>query len=251
MLKVVELADVVVEVLDARDPMGCRDAAVEQLVVSRGKKLVLLLNKIDLVPRENALAWVAYLKNEFPTVPFKASTQLQRSNLGNASYSTGKQGKDGKDANAPPSSDCCFGSEDVLGLLKNYSRTLNTKTCIAVGVVGMPNVGKSSFINSLKRSKVCQVGSAPGITRVVQEIVLDRNIRLLDSPGIVFASGSNSLLRGCSRVEQIEDIGEVVGCILEKQTYTSFYIPMVFSKSGANMEMWMRFLLRWLRLVAR
>ena len=45
------------------------------------KKLILLLNKIDLVPKENVEKWLKYLKNEFPTIPFKASTQVQRHNL--------------------------------------------------------------------------------------------------------------------------------------------------------------------------
>ncbi len=67
------------KVLDARDPLGCRCARVEEAVLQSGgkKKLVLVLNKIDLVPREVVEAWLKYLRNEFPTVAFKASTQVQ------------------------------------------------------------------------------------------------------------------------------------------------------------------------------
>lgn len=53
-------------------------------------------------------------------------------------------------------------------------------------------MGKSSLLNSLKRTRVAQVGNTPGITRAVQEVVLDKHLRLLDSPGIVFADNEGS-----------------------------------------------------------
>lgn len=81
--KVIEASDVILEVLDARDPLGCRCTDVEQTVLASGtnKKVVLILNKIDLVPKENVEAWLKYLRNEFPTVAFKSSTQSQKNNL--------------------------------------------------------------------------------------------------------------------------------------------------------------------------
>lgn len=82
----------------------------------------------------------------------------------------------------------CLGADTLLQLLKNYTRNKGMKTAITVGVVGVPNVGKSSLINSLKRTRVANVGNAPGVTRNVQEIHLDQQIRLLDSPGLVIAA---------------------------------------------------------------
>jgi len=81
--KVVEAADVIVQVLDARDPLGCRCPQLEEIVMASGrnKRLVLLLNKVDLVPKDIVQKWLKYLRNEFPAVAFKASTQNQKQKL--------------------------------------------------------------------------------------------------------------------------------------------------------------------------
>ncbi|KAJ8324590.1 hypothetical protein BDV3_003296 [Batrachochytrium dendrobatidis] len=205
--KVIENADVILEVLDARDPLGCRTKQIEELILNAGsnKRIILILNKIDLVPRENVEKWLKYLRNEYPTVAFKASTQSQRSNLGQSTVST-QQASDGLLTSSE-----CLGADNLIRLLKNYCRNINIKTSITVGIVGFPNVGKSSVINSLKRSKVCNVGAAPGITKVSQAIHLDKNIKLLDCPGIVFSRSNNEedaaqvLLRNCVKVELLED----------------------------------------------
>ncbi|KAH6576389.1 hypothetical protein BASA83_000345 [Batrachochytrium salamandrivorans] len=205
--KVVDTADVILEVLDARDPLGCRTKQIEELILNSGadKRIILILNKIDLVPKENVEKWLKYLRNEFPTVAFKASTQSQRMNLGQSTVST-QNASDGLLTSSE-----CLGADNLIRLLKNYCRNLNIKTSITVGIVGFPNVGKSSVINSLKRSKVCNVGATPGITKVSQAIHLDKNIKLLDCPGIVFSRSNNEedaaqvLLRNCVKVELLED----------------------------------------------
>jgi nuclear GTP-binding protein len=61
-----------------------------------------------------------------------------------------------------------LGASTLLSLLKNYCRSQNIKTSITVGIIGYPNVGKSSLINSLKRSKAVGVGATPGFTKVMQ-----------------------------------------------------------------------------------
>jgi len=75
--KVIEASDIILEVLDARDPLSCRCLHLEREILGLpgNKKVILVLNKADLVPPGNADAWYNYLRGEFATVIFKSNTQ--------------------------------------------------------------------------------------------------------------------------------------------------------------------------------
>ncbi|KAF5319401.1 hypothetical protein D9619_008554 [Psilocybe cf. subviscida] len=202
--KVVDDSDIIILVLDARDPEGCRSRLVEEEVrrrESEGKKLVFVLNKIDLIPKANAQAWLKYLRHSTPTLPFlsNSTAQHQRTNISSST--------------AP----------SLLKLLKAYKPKAGSVT---IGVVGYPNVGKSSLINSLKRSKVCAVAAQAGHTKDLQSVQLERGMRIIDSPGVVFddddyddGKGNKKgsiLLRNVVKVEDVEDPIAVVEEVLAR-----------------------------------
>lgn len=124
------------------------------------------------------------------------------------------------------------GAENLLNVLKNYARVKghgSAKQLITVGVVGFPNVGKSSVINSLKRQKAAVVGNTPGVTKKMQEISLDKNIVLIDSPGVVLSTNEQSdslILRQAIKVEELTDPVRPVEALLnriENEQLLKFY----------------------------
>lgn len=212
--KVVENADVILHVLDARDPAGTRSKTIEDMVLNdHRKRLVYVLNKADLVPRQVLAGWLLYLRQSHPCIPFKCNVQSQKHNLGRAS------GKISKLHENALNTQQAVGTEELIGLLKNYCRSVDgVKSSITVGIVGFPNVGKSSLVNSLTRQRAVQVSSTPGYTRTLQEVILDKNVKLIDSPGIVFADGDSiaTALRNCVSVDDLDDVITPVQAILAK-----------------------------------
>jgi nuclear GTP-binding protein len=206
--KVVDTADVILQVLDARDPPGSRiHSTLEDVILGHAdKRMVLVLNKIDLVPKDVVGRWLTVLRRFHPTVAIKAGKE-------------GSRGTEGGSEEDPATSNSPVGMDGLLQLLKNYARTGGTggksKTTIVVGVIGYPNVGKSSIINALKRSRAVGVSPRPGFTTSMQEVVLDRNVRLLDSPGVVFDDNS-ALLGNCVDAESIDDPIPPVDALLKR-----------------------------------
>ncbi|XP_059795871.1 guanine nucleotide-binding protein-like 3 [Balaenoptera ricei] len=218
--KVIEASDVVLEVLDARDPLGCRCPQVEEAIVKGGqKKLVLVLNKSDLVPKENLENWLSYLMKELPTVVFKASTNLK---------DKGKRIKVKKKA-APFKSEVCVGKEGLWKLLGGFQETYGK--AIHIGVIGFPNVGKSSIINSLKQERICNVGVSMGLTRYMQVVPLDKQITIIDSPSFIVSPLNSAIalaLRSPASIEVVKPM-EAASAILShadaRQVVLKYTVP--------------------------
>lgn len=178
--KVIDSSDVVIQVLDARDPMGTRSKFIENFMRKEKayKHLVFVLNKCDLVPTWVTQRWVMTLSAEYPTMAFHASITNP------------------------------FGKGALINLLRQFSRLHADKRQISVGFIGYPNVGKSSVINALRAKKVCSVAPIAGETKVWQYITLMRKIYLIDCPGVVYPTGDSDteiVLKGVVRVENIKD----------------------------------------------
>ncbi|SCV72633.1 BQ2448_4170 [Microbotryum intermedium] len=238
--KVLEASDVLIEVLDARDPVGTRCRAVERKLKGLDggrKKLVLVLNKIDLVPPPVVQAWLVYLRTQAPTIPFKSSTQQQRQHLSASSAHT--------PTNASGSS-----TKPLMELIKGFrinptpstSTEQSVKHSLTIGLIGHPNVGKSSLINTLKRSKACSVAPTPGWTKEVQEVVLEKGIRVLDCPGVVVEARGEveGSLRGMVKAEDVRDPKAPVELILQrckKEHLQMLYnIPAFIGTNGFLLE---------------
>lgn len=189
--KVIDSSDVVIQVLDVRDPMGTRSAFIERFMRKEKphKHLVFVLNKCDLVPTWVTQRWVALLSAEYPTMAFHASL------------------------NNP------FGKGALINLLRQFSKLHTDKRQISVGFIGYPNVGKSSVINALRSKKVCNVAPIAGETKVWQYITLMRKIYLIDCPGVVYPTGDTDtdiVLKGVVRVENVEDPEDHIEAVLDR-----------------------------------
>lgn len=189
--KVVDSSDVVVQVLDARDPVGTRCYHLEKHLREhcKHKHMVLLLNKCDLVPAWATKGWLRVLSKEYPTLAFHASINKS------------------------------FGKGSLLSILRQFSRLKSDKQAISVGFVGYPNVGKSSVINTLRTKNVCKVAPIPGETKVWQYITLTKRIFLIDCPGVVYHNSDTEtdiVLKGVVRVANLEDASEHIGEVLRR-----------------------------------
>eukprot|EP01071_Lankesteria_metandrocarpae_P002052 Lankesteria_metandrocarpae@DN2041_c0_g1_i1.p2 len=237
---VVQEADVILKVLDARDPNGCRSKKAESYVLSEGKHLVFILTKIDLVPKDVAREWLTYLRRYAPTVPFKSLIGHKGSTRAKLSNDNPLTASDSQ----LQSNTQVLGVTQLLDVLKNYSRVSGTKggskMALTVGLVGYPNVGKSSIINSLRRdSRAVSVGAEAGLTRSLQRVQIDKKLLLIDSPGVVFEAESGTAasaavaLRNATKVSNITDPVTVTTAILAKVApdvlLRHFRIPMFSS----------------------
>lgn len=168
--RVINEADIVLEVLDSRDPEIFRNKKIEEIVTKKGKKLILVINKSDLVPKEVLEKWKKKFNKEYPTV--------------------------------------YISSKDRLGtrILRKTILKHAPKIPVKVALIGYPNVGKSSIINVLKGKHSAGTSPVPGFTKHSQLFRVTPKIFILDNPGVYPAEDEVSLiLKSALEVEKIED----------------------------------------------
>lgn len=190
--KVIDSSDVILHILDARDPLGTMcESVLEYMKKEKAhKQVVLVINKCDLVPNWVTARYIQHLTPRYPTIAFHASPNHS------------------------------FGKGSLIQLLRQFSQLHSDKKQISVGFVGYPNVGKSSVINTLKSGKVCRVAPVPGETKVWQYITLTRRIYLIDCPGVVPTSANDSqtstVLKGVLRVEALPVPSEHIPALMSR-----------------------------------
>ncbi len=154
-----KLIDLSIEVLDARIPISSQNPDIGKMI--QNKKRLVVLNKSDLSDQEENTKWVQYFKKkQIPAVLVDSVT--------------------GK------------GIPEVIKAIETiydksyYDLKGRVGKSIRVMILGIPNVGKSSFINRLVKKNIAQVGNKPGVTRQKQWTKIGNKIELLDTPGVLW-----------------------------------------------------------------
>ena len=156
-----KLIDIVIEILDARVPLASQNPDIEDAI--KNKKKIIVLNKADLADNNSTNKWIEYYaKKGIKAVAVEANTSK--------------------------------GIKDVIEAIKEkyseikekYAQKGRIGKAIRVMVVGIPNVGKSTFINSIAKRNTAKVGNKPGVTKQKQWIKVTNDIELMDTPGMLW-----------------------------------------------------------------
>lgn len=161
-----KLVDIVIEILDARIPVSSRNPQVQKLI--KNKKKIIVLNKEDLADKNESIKWANYFIKQGDSAII-------------CNANTGEGSKKIKD--------------EINKVMKEeYEKAAQKgrvgKTVRAM-ILGIPNVGKSSFINRISTKNTMKVGNKPGVTTQKQWIRLADNIELLDTPGVLWPKLDN------------------------------------------------------------
>ena len=156
-----KLVDVVIELLDARIPKSSQNPDIQGML--KNKKKIVILNKSDLADEKETKKWIEYFKKKNILAIDVDSNQGK--GIKRVSQAIEKI------------------MEDELKIQNSKGRIRKT---IRVMIVGIPNVGKSSFINRISKKTTMTVGNKPGVTRQKQWIRIGNQIELLDTPGVLW-----------------------------------------------------------------
>ncbi len=156
-----QLINVIIELVDARVPLSSKNPDIDPM--ANGKSRIILLNKCDLADAAVTAQWKKYYEKKGFFVALVNS----------------KQGKGVKQVNEVIQSACKekIERDRRRGILNRPIRAM---------IVGIPNVGKSTFINSFAGKACTKTGNKPGVTKGKQWIRLNKNVELLDTPGILW-----------------------------------------------------------------
>ena len=157
----IKLIDLIIELVDARVPLSSRNPDIDEL--GKNKARMILLNKADLADERQNRAWMEYFKGKGYSVVKVNSRSGAGMKASNSAVQEACKEKIERDRKR--------------GILNRPVRAM---------VAGIPNVGKSTFINSYAGKACAKTGNKPGVTKGKQWIRLNKNLELLDTPGILW-----------------------------------------------------------------
>jgi ribosome biogenesis GTPase A len=165
----IKLIDLVIEIIDARIPFSSRNPDIDSL--AKNKSRIILLNKSDLADDSANQAWIDYYKSKgFYCLKINA-----------------KNGYGIKQV-TPLINEAC--SEKIA---RDKAKGIQNRPIRAM-IVGIPNVGKSTFINAFAGKACTKTGNKPGVTKGKQWIHINKNLELLDTPGILWPKFDDKLV---------------------------------------------------------
>ena len=195
----IKLIDLIIEVVDARIPLSSRNPDIDEL--GKNKARLILLNKADLADERENEKWAAYFQEKgYYTVKLNAKSGAGIKNV------------------LPVVMEACKEK-----LERDRKRGIKNRPIRAM-VVGIPNVGKSTFINAFAGKACTKTGNKPGVTKGKQWIRINKNVELLDTPGILWPKfedqsvGAKLAMVGSIKDEilNLEELSlELLGCLHE------------------------------------
>lgn len=247
--RVVERSDLVVQIVDARDPLLFRSVDLERYVkeIDERKQNLLLVNKADLLTRKQRITWAKYFISRGISFTFYSAlraNQLLELEKETSEFDQEKmvqiddevtEDEDIDEEVKEKISILSIDQLEELFLTKAPSEPLTEpspgkKPILQIGLVGYPNVGKSSTINSLVGAKKVSVSSTPGKTKHFQTIMLSDSVMLCDCPGLVFpnfAYNKGELV--CNGVLPIDQLRDYVGpSNLVAQRIPKYYLEAIY-----------------------
>lgn len=246
--RVVERSDLVVQIVDARDPLLFRSVDLERYVqeADERKQNLLLINKADLLTRKQRITWARYFQKKNISYAFysalRANQLLEKQKELGDDYQEEEVPEEKDDEQEKIDAELEEGIKilsidqlEELFMSRAPEEPLiqplpGQKPILQIGLVGYPNVGKSSTINSLVGAKKVSVSSTPGKTKHFQTIKLSDNVMLCDCPGLVFpnfAYNKGELV--CNGVLPIDQLRDYIGpCTLVAERIPKFYLEAIY-----------------------
>ncbi|KAH9843741.1 uncharacterized protein C8Q71DRAFT_12337 [Rhodofomes roseus] len=244
---VLKEADVVIQVLDARDPQRCRSTSLDE--AAKDKKILCVLNKVDACPREAVQEWATSLRAQYPTALFRSASAFLPSLIEPAGKGKGKE-----------RADDAWGVDSAMQVLSKWAQEREGDGALVVAVVGVTNAGKSSFINSLLRQATLPTYKltsspvdGPTTTAYPQEVSLElegKAVRIIDTPGLAWLApddlsaedlerirARDILQRNRGRVERLKDPAPVVAELVsraDREDLMLFYNLPAFAAGDSN-----------------